>query len=192
MKARVLAAALLLFAAALVWSGNRAGMYLLCASALLLALADWRSLLEFGSPRFWLPLFAFVLLVPFFIGAGDWRVLGRAYSPEQFYSGLRLLCNAYIFTVLAAYVSRNFSLHEIVAFSERCGGRNMGLRVALVTASAGMVKRALSETWLLYSAGRRGRRLVAELPVFMSAALRNTALRAEQIAVLFFIRDIGV
>ncbi|NLO90797.1 MAG: hypothetical protein GX410_02225 [Elusimicrobia bacterium] len=192
MKAKVFWTALALFAASLILGGGYTGALLLAGAALVVALRDWRALREFGSLRFWIPLLLFVLLMPFFIPGDGFLLLGRPYSAAQFASGMRILGNAYVFTVLAAFVSRNFSLREIVEFAERCGGRNTGLRIALVTASSGMVKRALAETWLLYSAGRGGIRLLSDLPVFMAAVLRNTAMKAEQIALLFFIRDIGV
>ncbi|HOX23912.1 MAG TPA: hypothetical protein PLL10_10635 [Elusimicrobiales bacterium] len=189
MKAKLFMAAAALFVAGLVAGTGRAGFLLLLACVLLIGTGDWRALKEFGPKRFWLPLFVFVLLTPFFFGARDLSVLGRGYSGEQLLVGVGLLCNAYVFMTLVSYVSRNFSLNSIVSLTEKRFGRDFGLRIALVFASAGMIRRALGETWLLYSAERDRWRSVAELPVFMAAALRNTALKAEQIAVLFFIRN---
>ena len=184
--------ALVLFAAALVSGGGGRGLSFLCAAFFLLAIGDWRSLLEFGPLKFWLSLLSFVLLTPLFAGEQDMRMLGWAYSSAQLRVGAGLLCNAFVFMGLVAFVSRNFSINEITALAERCCGKSAGLRIALVGASASMMRRALGETWLLYAAGRSRRRQLVELPVFMAAALRNTAVRAEQIAALFFIRNTGV
>ena len=192
MKAKIFFAALLLFAAGLIAGTGRAGFAFLSAALALVAVVDPHSLKEFGPWKFWLSLVLFVLLTPLFAGERDLQFVGWAYSSAQLRVGLGLLCNAYVFMVLVAFVSGNFSLDEIVALAERYFGKNAGLRLALVSASASMMKRALGETWLLYSAGRGRLRQFYELPVFMAAALRNTAVRAEQIAALFFIRNTGV
>jgi len=162
------------------------------AAIILLLFTDPRALISCGSWRFWLFPVLFILLAPFLAGRQDIILPGGiSYSSEQFFQGLGFIFNAYIFALVIVYLSRNFSSREITAVADRAGLPSVGLRIALAISAMSILRAMLSETWSAYTATRHttAERL-RELPALAGAAVRNSALCAERISVLFQIRNI--
>jgi hypothetical protein len=164
------------------------GMLILVA-----ALADRRSLAAFGSWRLWLFPLLFIVASPLLLGERRASLLGLPYSPEQLGRGALFLFHAYCFVVFGALVAGAFSLREVMRASERLGMGGMGLRVALGPAAAKIVSRMVRETYATYRMERPSLHSAArECPILFGAIARNTALIAERISILFYLRNVPV
>lgn len=168
-----------------------------CAAGLLMlavvALRDRRALTAFGSFKLWTFPLLFIVLSPFCMGVKRCVFLGLRYSPEQFEKGALFLFHAYCFVVFGACVSRAFALQEVVKVAERIGIPQMGLRVALGMSSAKMLSRMVSETYETYRMTRPGWIAgLRECHILLGAIVRNAILVAEQISILFYIRNVRI
>lgn len=163
------------------------------AALALLALRDPGALRRAGRPRFWLFPAAFFALVPFFSGAPDCAVAGLPYSRAQLLTGAILLLHAYAFIALTAFLSRAFSFRDVAAFAKRLGLASAGLRASLALCAVKKLGTMLRETYAFYRA-RRPSRLAAlrDIGVLVPAVLANAARTAEEIAVLFYLRDVRI
>jgi hypothetical protein len=159
----------------------------------IVALHDRRALAAFGSLKLWLFPLAFIALSPFCMGEKRHVFLGMHYSLEQLAKGALFLFHAYCFVVFVAYVSRAFSLQELVRMAERVGIPQMGLRVALGMSSAKILSRMVSETYETYRMTRPGwLARLRECHILLGAIVRNAVLVAERISILFYIRNVKV
>ncbi|HOE26433.1 MAG: hypothetical protein IT574_03630 [Candidatus Aureabacteria bacterium] len=157
------------------------------------AFADRRSLTAFGSWKLWLFPLLFIVASPLFLGEPRTSLLGLPYSPEQLGRGALFLFHAYCFVVFGALVSGAFSLREVMRASERLGMGGVGLRVALGPAAAKIVSRMVRETWATYRMERPSLLPAArDCLILFGAIARNTALIAERISILFYLRNVRV
>ena len=168
-----------------------------CAAGLLMliivALHDRKALVAFGSFRLWLFPMMFIALSPFCMGEQHQVFRGGHYSPEQLKKGALFLFHAYCFVVFGAYISRAFSLQEVVGIAERIGVPQMGLRIALGMGATKILSRMVRETYTTYRMTRPGYlSAVREAHILLGAIVRNTMLVAEQISILFYIRNVRI
>lgn len=160
---------------------------------LIAALRDRAALTAFGSYRIWIFPVLFIALSPFVFGEPRLAVGGLTYSLDQLRSGARFLFHAYCFVVFGAFLSRSLSLPATVRIAERLGLAQPGLRIALGGAAAKILSRMVRETYGTYRMARPSFLAAArESPILLGAIARNTALVAERISILFYIRDIRV
>lgn len=193
MKKAGLAFASVCFAVSLVAWDARVRLAAGGGVLLVAALRDRRSLTAFGSWKLWLFPVAFILLSPFFLGDRPTPLWGLPYSLGQLKKGMVFLFHAYCFVVFGAFLSRAFSLRGVTRAVERIGVADMGLRVALGPAAAKMVGLMVRETYGTYRMERPSLFSAArECPILLGAIARNTALIAERISILFYIRNVRV
>ncbi len=190
-------AILILAAGCFFFSLLARGERLSCAAGLLtlaiVALHDRRALAAFGSFKLWIFPLMFIVLSPFCMGDKRYVLWGMRYSPEQLKQGALFLFHAYCFVVFGAYVSRAFALQEVVRISERIGIPQMGLRVALGMSAAKILSRMVSETYETYRMTRPGWiASMRECHILLGAIVRNAILVAEQISILFYIRNVKI
>lgn len=160
---------------------------------LIAAMRDRRSLTALGSYTFWVFPLLFIVLSPLFLGENRIAIGGVPYSIDQLKKGGAFLFHAYCFVVFGAYLSRAFSLQEIVRAAERAGAGNMGLRVALGAAAGKILRLMVLETYGTYRMTRPTLlSAVRECHILLGAIARNAALVAERITILFYIRNIRV
>lgn len=164
-----------------------------CLLLLVAALRDRAALTAFGSYRIWIFPVLFIAISPFVFGEPRLAVGGMTYSLDQLRSGARFLFHAYCFVVFGAFVSRSLSLPATARIAERLGLSQPGLRIALGGAAAKILSRMVRETYGTYRMARPSCLAAArESPILLGAIARNTALVAERISILFYIRDIPV
>ena len=177
---------------AALFSGGKIQAVFLAAALFSLGLKDAGSL-RAGSFRFWIFPALFAALSPFFIGEKNSAIAGMAYSTAQLKTGGIFLLHAYGFSALAVFAARNFSTGEVVAFGEKIGLKTLGLRIALAAAAARILRRTVLETWQTYRLGRpQLKKVFSDSGVLAGAMARNTALAAENIAVLLHIRNVKI
>ena len=193
MKRAAVAFASVCFAASLLAGDARLRLAAGGCVLLVAALCDRRSLTAFGSWKLWIFPLLFILLSPFCIGDAGAFPWGVPYSLGQLKRGAVFLFHAYCFVVFGAFLSRAFSLRGVMRAVERVGVADMGLRVALGPAAAKMVSLMVRETYGTYRMERPSLLSAArECPILLGAIARNTALVAERISILFFIRNVRI
>jgi hypothetical protein len=192
MKKAAIAFASACFAASLFARDIRVRVAAGACLLLVAALSDRRALAAFGSWKLWILPLLFILLSPFWTGGGD-AAGGGAYSAGRLKRGAVFLFHAYCFVVFGAYISRAFTLNGAMRAAGRLGAEDMGLRVALGPATAKMLGLMVRETYGTYRMTRPSLFAAArECHILLGAIARNTALVAERISILFFIRGIRV
>jgi len=155
--------------------------------------ADPAALLEFGSLRLWVFPALFFALAPFMSGVRDGSLFGLKYSFDQLGLGMGFLLHAYAFTVFAAYASRKYSAREIIRAAEKIGMRSAGIRAALASSAVKKLKIMMEDTYSFYRLKRPGvYSSLRDLPVLFSAVIRNAAVIAREISVLFYIRNVRI
>lgn len=171
------------------WLGFAAGCLLLAA----VALRDRPSLMAFRPYKLWIFPVLFVALSPLFIGEQQTAVEGLGVSHGHLRKGMMFLFHVYCFVVFGTFLVRAFSLEETMRIAERVGMENMGLRIALGGAAAKILSLMVRETYGAYRMTRPTFLSAArESPILFGAIIRNSALVAERITILFHVRGIRV
>lgn len=152
---------------------------------------DRKALMSGGSFKVWIFPMMFIVLSPFFWCGRHVFPAGIPYSLDQLEKGLLFLFHAYCFVVFASFIARAFSIQELIGAAERIGVPSIGLKVALGTASVKILSRMAGETYMTYRLARPGiPAFLRELHILFGAIMRNAALVAEQISIIFFIRNV--
>lgn len=179
------------FAAAISGKQGSFRVSLLAIILLFILLKNRKVFLNYARIRFWIFPLLFFCLGPFLIGKPETSVFGVPYSLEQLRTGMVFLLNVFVFASLAAFISGFYSMKEIVAVFESMGIRSFGLRTALAMSAVSMLKYTVLEMWLTYRALKPSlQESIIGFPVFFGAVLRNSARMAENISILFFIRNV--
>ncbi|MFA6582882.1 MAG: hypothetical protein WCS77_01180 [Elusimicrobiaceae bacterium] len=179
-------AAVFLLSLCLPWAWTLGGLLVA-----LIAFKDPAALRKIGGLGFWAFPTLFVLLSPFMAGEPDRAVLTLPYSMPQLRINMSFLMHAYCFTVLMSYFGRNYTLAETAGLGEKLGLKKTGLKTAIALCSAKKLRRMIIETARTYARTRPAKTDKAkDLHILLGAIIRNTALTAEEISVLFYIRKI--
>ncbi len=156
-------------------------------------LKDRKALATAGSFKLWLFPVLFMIVSPFCIGVRGQIPGGIPYSMDQLEKGMLFLFHAYCFVVLGSFVSRTFSIQELIEAAERIGVPQTGLKVALAMAAVKILSRMVSETCSTYRMTRPGWiSAMRECHILLGAIVRNATLAAERIAILFYIRNVRI
>jgi len=158
---------------------------------LLLSARDFRVLWNVGRARFWIFPILFFVLSPFFIGVRDGALLGAGYSFSQLRLGMIFLLHAYTFVVWIAFVAGRYSSQDILRAAEAAGWPSLGLRIALALMAAKKIRKMLSEMRQMYRSDRPGwGKALRGFPILAGAVVRNSSRLAEEISILFYIRNV--
>lgn len=156
-------------------------------------LAD-RNSLRAGGVKFWIFPVLFFAMLPFLNTEPDATALGLGYSKSALFQNAAFLLHAYVFAVILAFASRNYSARELVELTEKKKIlASAGLRTALAMSLLKRMKNMLVETHFFYKAASGGGlRYFLGMNRLFFAVLRNTERMARETAVLFFARKVKI